>query len=134
MGQRSLETVREIEQTRSNLESKIHALEERVPPLTSVRRVAGLAVGGGVGGTMFWFTVRKVRARKRRKEEEAAAAQPISAVINLIPDRWSERLEEAMEGERAKQWALGVLGVWLLVKIAEVRQLRALRKAQMGAF
>ena len=129
MGQRSLETVREIEQTRSDLESKIHALEERVPPLTVVRRVAGLAVGGGVGGTMFWFAVRRVRARKRRAEEEAAAAQPISAVINLVPDRLAERLEEAMEGDRAKQWALGIVGLWLLVKIAEIRQMRALRHA-----
>jgi len=128
MGQRSLETVREIEQTRSDLESKIHALEERVPPLTLVRRVAGLAVGGGVGGTVFWFTVRRVRARKQRKEEEAAA-QPISAVINVIPDRWAVRLEEAMAGEHAKQWALGIVGLWLVVKLAEIRQMRALRHA-----
>jgi hypothetical protein len=126
MGQRSLETVKEIEQTRDALDSKIQALEERIPPLSAVRRVAGLAVGGGVSGTVFWFAVRRVRARKRRKEEES---QPVNAVINLIPDRLTERLEEAMEGERAKQWALGVAALWLIVKLAEIRQMRALRHA-----
>jgi hypothetical protein len=126
MGQRSLETVKEIEQTREALDSKMHALEERMPPLTVVRRVAGLAVGGGIGGSVFWFTVRRVRARKRRKEEEA---QPINAVINLVPDRWAKRLEEAMQGEHAKQWALGLAALWLIVKLAEIRQMRALRHA-----
>ena len=126
MGQRSLETVKEIEQTREALDGKIHALEERIPPLSVVRRVAGLAVGGGVGGTVFWFAVRRVR--KHRAKEEAVA-QPVTAVINLVPDRWADKLEEAMAGENAKQWAMGLAALWLLVKIAEIRQMRALRHA-----
>jgi hypothetical protein len=129
MGQRSAETVREIEQTRENLEGKLLALEERMPAsLTAAKRIAGVAVGGGMGGTMFWFAVKRVRARKRRKEAE----KPINAVINLVPERWANRVGEMMADERAKQWAAGAFGVWLIVKIAEIRQLRALRRAQVG--
>jgi len=130
VGQRSAETVREIEQTRENLEGKLLALEERMPAsLTFMKRVAGIAVGGGMGGTAFWFAVRRVRARKRKKEE---AERPINAVINLVPEQWADKVGEVMADERAKQWAAGVLGVWLIVKIAEIRQLRALRRAQVG--
>jgi len=130
VGQRSAETVREIEQTREKLEGKLLALEERMPAsLTFMKRVAGIAVGGGMGGTAFWFAVRRVRARKRKKEE---AERPINAVINLVPEQWADKVGEVMADERAKQWAAGVLGVWLIVKIAEIRQLRALRRAQVG--
>ena len=130
MGQRSAETVREIEQTREKLEGKLLALEERMPAsLTFMKRVAGIAVGGGMGGTAFWFAVRRVRAHKRKKEE---AERPINAVINLVPEQWADKVGEVMADERAKQWAAGVLGVWLIVKIAEIRQLRALRRAQVG--
>jgi hypothetical protein len=129
MGQRSAETVREIEQTREHLEGKLLALEERMPAsLTAVKRIAGVAVGGGMGGTMFWFAIKRVRARKRRKE----AAKPINAVINLVPERWADKVGEMMADERAKQWAVGVFGVWLIVKIAEIRQLRALRRAPIA--
>ena len=128
MGERSVETVREIEETREKLEGKLLALEERMPALTPAKRVVGLAVGGGMGGTIFWFAVKRVRARQRKKE----AVQPVNAVINLVPDNLATKMEELMAGERAKQWALGFAGVWVLLKIAEIRQLRALRRAQMA--
>jgi len=128
MGQRSVETVREIEETREKLEGKLLALEERMPALTPVKRVVGLAVGGGMGGTVFWFAVKRARARKRKKE----AAQPVNAVINLVPENLASKMEELMAGERAKQWALGFAGVWVVLKIAEIRQLRGLRRAQMA--
>ena len=128
MGERSVETVKEIEETREKLEGKLLALEERMPALTPAKRVVGLAVGGGMGGTIFWFAVKRVRARKRKQE----AVQPVNAVINLVPDNLATKMEELMAGERAKQWALGFAGVWVLLKIAEIRQLRALRRAQMA--
>jgi len=128
MGQRSVETVKEIEETRERLEGKLLALEERMPVLTPVKRVAGLALGGGMGGTIFWFVVKRARARKRKKQ----AAQPVNAVINLVPENVATKMEELMAGERAKQWALGFAAVWVLLKIAEIRQLRALRRAPAG--
>jgi hypothetical protein len=130
MGERSLETVREIEETREKLEGKLLALEERIPALTPAKRVVGLAVGGGMGGTVFWFAVKRARARKQKKK---AAAQPVNAVINLVPDNLATKVQEMMEDERAKQYALGFAALWVLLKLAELRQLRALRKAQISA-
>jgi hypothetical protein len=130
MGQRSLETVREIEETREKLEGKLLALEERMPALTPVKRAVGVAVGGGVGGTAFWFMVKRARSRKRKKQEQTV--QPVNAVINLVPENWATKLEEMMEGERTKQVAIGAFAVWALLKIAEIRQLRALRRAPVG--
>jgi len=129
MGETSLETVREIEQTREKLEGKLLALEERMPALTPVKRVVGVAVGGGMGGTMFWFIVKRARARKQKKK---AAAQPVNAVINLVPENWAAKVEEMMEGERTKQYAFGFAALWLLLKFAEIRQLRALRRASVA--
>ena len=124
MGQRSLETVKEIEQTREKLEGKLLALEERIPALTPVKRLAGVAVGGGMGGTIFWFVVKRVRKRKQKKD----AAQPVNAVINVVPDNLAAKVGEMMEDERAKQFAMAALALWVLLKLAEIRQLRALRR------
>ena len=129
MGQRSVETVREIEETREKLEGKLLALEERIPALTPVKRVAGLAVGGGMGGTIFWFVVKRMRARKQKKQP---AVPPVNAVVNLVPESWATKVGEMMEDERAKQYAVVAFGVWTLLKLAEIRQLRALRRAQMA--
>ena len=126
MGQTSLETVREIEETREKLEGKLLALEERMPALTPVKRLVGVAVGGGMGGSLFWFVVKRIRRRKKNE------AQPVNAVINLVPENIAEKLQNAMEDERAKQYAIGLLALWLLLKLAEIRQLRALRRAQMA--
>jgi hypothetical protein len=126
VGQRSLETVKQIEETREKLEGKLLALEERMPALTPVKRVVGLALGGGMGGTVFWVIVKRARARKKKKE----AAQSVNAVINLVPDNIAEKMGKALEDERTKQYALGFLALWVLLKLAELRQLRALRRAQ----
>jgi hypothetical protein len=126
MGQTSLETVREIEETREKLEGKLLALEERMPALTPVKRLVGIAVGGGMGGSIFWFVVKRIRRRKKKE------AQPVNAVINLVPENIAEKVQSAMEDERAKQYAIGFLALWVLLKLAEIRQLRALRRAQMA--
>ncbi len=128
MGQTSVETVKEIEETRERLEGKLLALEERMPALTSVKRIAGLAIGGGMGGTVFWFVVKKARARKGKKKQ----GQPVNAVINVVPEHWATKVEEMMADDHAKQWALGFAGVWVILKIAEIRQLRALRRAPVS--
>jgi hypothetical protein len=130
VGTRSAETVREIEETRERMQGKIMALEDRMPqPAMWMKRIAGIAVGGGAGGTMFWFAVKRVRARKRRKEE---AQMPMKAVVNLVPERWQEKIEDAMADENAKQLALGAFAVWVLLKLAEMRQMRAMRRAMMA--
>jgi hypothetical protein len=113
------------------MQGKIMALEDRMPqPAMWMKRVAGIAVGGGAGGTMFWFAVKRVRARKRRKEE---AQMPMRAVVNLVPERWQEKIEDAMADENARQLAVGAFAVWVLLKLAEMRQMRAMRRAMMAS-
>jgi hypothetical protein len=121
MGTRTAETVREIEQTREQLHGKILALEERMPqPAVWMKRFAGLAVGGGAGGTMFWFAIKRVRARKHKK----VMKMPMKAVVNVVPERWVENAEEAWTDPNTKQWAIGAFGVRAFLKLAEIRALR----------
>ena len=124
MGQSSAETVREIEEARGRLESDIRELEQRLPaPAVWAKRVAGLAVGGGLGGTAFWFAVKRLRNRGKNKKKKAAT-QATQAVVNVIPEEWASRLSSAMEEGEWKGWLVLGGGVWLLLRLAELRQLR----------
>jgi F0F1-type ATP synthase membrane subunit a len=124
MGQSAAETVKEIEQTRNRLENNLQALEERLPePATWAKRLIGVAVGGGMGGTMFWFAVRRLRGRNKKKKQPQ-----MQAVIQLVPDTVAERLEDVIDSERLKYYGMGIAGAWLLFKLAELRQLRALKR------
>jgi hypothetical protein len=121
MGQSSAETVKEIEQVRAGLDDKVHELQERLPaPAVWTKRLAGAATGGGVGGTLFWLVVR--RARRRR-----AQRQPVPAVVQLVP----ERVTAMFENGEWKPFAFAAGGVWLAVRLAELRQLRRTNKALM---
>jgi hypothetical protein len=122
MGQSSAETVREIEETRGRLESDIRELEERLPaPAMWVKKVAGIAVGGGITGAAFWFGVRRLRKRTAKKK---ASEQATQAVINVIPDEWAKRLSSAMESGEWKGWMVIGGSIWLLLRLAELRQIR----------
>src|SRR5205807_9310145 len=71
MGTSSAETVREIEETRDRIEAEVRELEGRLPkPAAWTKRLVGVAVGGGVGGTLFWVGVRRVRKRRAKKERQ----------------------------------------------------------------
>ncbi len=127
MGESATQTVREIEDTRDRLETEFRELEQRMPaPAVWTKRLIGVAVGGGVTGTAFWFVVRRLRGRKKKKKEEA---QRIEAVIKVIPDRWAEAVSEALEDERWKTYAAIAGGAWLLLRLAELRQLRRMNRA-----
>ena len=126
MGENAAQTVKEIEDTRDRLESEFRELEHRMPaPAVWTKRLIGVAVGGGVTGTAFWFAVRRLRARKKKKDE----AQRMEAVIKVIPDRWAEAVSEALEDERWKTYAAVAGGAWLLLRLAELRQLRRMNRA-----
>jgi hypothetical protein len=131
MGKNSAETVKEIEETRDKIESEIRVLEDRLPkPAAWTKRLVGVAVGGGVGGALFWFGVKRVRNRRKAKKQQPA---PVNAVINLLPDNLSERVSSALENGQAKNMVLAVGGVWLALRIAELRQLRRMNRALLAS-
>jgi hypothetical protein len=116
--------VRAIQETRDRIGSNIEELEQRLPPPAKMaRRAAGVALGGGVGGTAFWFAVRKVRAR-RAKAKQAEA----NVVLRVLPDDFTEKMRERMEDGKWQAWLGGFAGAWLLIRLGELRQLRGLRR------
>jgi hypothetical protein len=125
MGESAAETVREIEQTRDRLEDEFRELEQRLPaPAVWTKRLIGVAVGGGIGGSAFWFGIRRLRKRKKQKQ----AQRQVQAVVNVLPERWAESVSAALEDGRWKGWAAAAGGAWLLFRLAEVRQLRRLNR------
>jgi hypothetical protein len=132
MGQSSVETVKEIEDIRGRLEDEIKELEHRLPrPAIWVKKLAGVAVGGGMAGFIFWKAVRRLQ---RRREAKAETEQPRfaangSPVIQVLPERWAGRIEEALADDRVKTFAGVAAGVWLLLRLAELRQLRRVNRA-----
>ena len=126
MGKSAAETVREIEDTRERLDADITELQERLPaPAVWGKRLLGLAFGGGVAGSMFWFGVRKLR--KRRKEEKVRK-EAVQAVVQVVPERWAEAVSDAVEQGAWKAWAGAAAAVWVLFRLAEVRQLRRMNR------
>lgn len=123
MGQGSTETVKEIAKIRGRMEGGIRELEERLPSGAWVKRFIGVAVGGGVGGSIFFFALRRFR---RRKKEHAVTP----AVVQVLPDDLAEKISEKLEDDRWKQWAAAIGGVWLLFRLAELRQLRKVNRAR----
>lgn len=128
MDARASQTVREIELTRERLDGHLQELEDKLPGGTTVRRIAGLALGGGAGTTVFWFALR--RARKRRQAAKAAQ-NPAQLVIRMLPDDVAKGMSRALEDGRWKPWAASLGSAWLLLRLAELRQLRKMRAAML---
>jgi hypothetical protein len=132
MGKSSAETVREIEATRTRLDHDLQELQDRMPaPAVWTKRLVGVAAGGGAAGSAFWFLVRRVkkRRRSRAKKEEA---QRVQAVVQVLPEAWAKTLSEAMEDGRWKTWAGAAAGVWVVLRLAELRQLRRMNRLVMA--
>ena len=129
MGKSSAETVREIEATRTRLDQDLQELQARLPaPAVWTKRLVGVAVGGGAAGSAFWFVVRRLKKRREKKHE----AERIQAVVQVLPDEWARTVAAAMEDGRWKPWAAGAAGLWLLLRLAEVRQLRRMNRLAMA--
>jgi hypothetical protein len=130
MGTSAAETVKEIEDTRDRMEAEIRELEVRMPkPAVWTKRLVGVAVGGGVSGTLFWMGVRRIRSRRAEKQKEVV----VPAVIQLIPDGLSTRIGAAFENGQVRTWAAGIGVAWLALRLAELRQLRRMNRALVAA-
>lgn len=126
MGESAAQTVREIEDTRERLDAELRELESRMPSAAVwTKRLVGMVVGGGLGATAFLFTIRRLRKRKKEKARETQ----VQAVINVLPEGVAERISEAIEDGRWRQWAGLALGAWVLLRLAELRQLRKMNRA-----
>jgi hypothetical protein len=124
MGQRSAETVKEIEEIRGRLGADLDELQDRLPaPAVWGKRVLGVAAGGGLAGTLFWFGIRRMR-RKRQPQRPA----PVQAVVQVLPEDLVSRVTEKLEDQRVRQWLFALGGAWLLFRLAELRQLRKLQR------
>jgi hypothetical protein len=121
MGETAAETVREIEETRDRLDSEIHELEERLPPARVTKRVIGVAAGGAV----LWFVVRRFKSRRDAK----AAKEASRAMIQVLPERTAKELARMLEEGRWKPWAATAAGIWLFLRLTEIRQLRRMNRA-----
>jgi hypothetical protein len=130
MGDSAAQKVREIEETRGRLEGDLRELEDRLPEAArQVKRTAGLAAGGGVGATMLWLGVRRLRRRRRERKARRVAAVVPAAALQVMPEAWVRALDRALEDGRWRPWVAAGAGVWLLVRLAELRQLRRLTRA-----
>ena len=133
MGESSAATVREIEDIRGRLTSNLEELERRMPaPAIWAKRAAGIAVGSGVSALLLrqaFKRVKKRRSAKHKVEAAVAGLAPAQAVIQLVPDDVAERIAEAFEDGRWKQWAAAGAGVWLALRLLELRQLRKVNRA-----
>jgi hypothetical protein len=129
MGQSAAEKVKEIEDTRDQLEEDFRELEQRMPqPAVWGKRLVGKVVAGGVAGTVLMFGFK--RWRKGRAKKKAVA--PVNAVVQVLPDDLAEKVGEAFEDGKWKGWVAGVGGVWLAFKLAEMRQMRRLNRALLA--
>jgi hypothetical protein len=139
VGNSTAATLTEIEQTRDRLGRDVAELAERLPaPAIWLKRLAGVAVGGGVGGSLFWFVAHRIRnkskkgkAKKAAKEAPAAVAQ--APVVQLLPPEWGERLGELFESGQWKGPAIAIGTVWVLLRWMELRRLKRLTKAMLLA-
>jgi hypothetical protein len=133
MGESSAATVREIEDVRERLTSNLEELERRMPaPAIWAKRAAGIAVGSGVSALLLRQAFKRVKKRRTAKQKLGAAVgglAPAQAVIQVVPDDVAERIAEAFEDGRWKQWAAAGAGVWLVLRLLELRQLRKVNRA-----
>ena len=131
MGETAAETVREIEATRGRLESDIRELEGRLPaPAVWVKRLVGIAVGGGAAGSAFWFAVRRLKKRRQKKEAAKVAQQ---AVVHVLPEQWAKAVSKAVEDGQLQGWLVLAGGAWILLRLAELRQLRRMNRALVAS-
>ncbi len=122
MGQSSAQTVREIEEARDRLDGDLRELEDRMPPMRTVKRVTA-GVLTGTTGTVTWWMIRRARNRKKKAENST-----VQAVVQVMPDRWAKQVAESLEDGTWRRPAAYAAGAYVIFKFSELRQLRRMNK------
>jgi hypothetical protein len=121
--------VREIEETRSRLESNLRELEERMPqPAVWAKRAVGFLVGGGTAATVALIALR----RRKKKRQEKERLERVPAVIQVLPDRWAEKVSDRLSEGSWKPYAAGAVALYVLFRVAELRQLRRMNRSLLA--
>lgn len=131
MGESSAATVKEIEDIRERLETNFQELERRMPaPAIWAKRAAGIAIGSGVGALVLRQVLKRAAKSPLKKAKQAVTSSgPTQAVIQVIPEEIAGKVSKAVEDGHWKQWAAAGAGVWLALRLLELRQVRKLNRA-----
>ena len=79
MGESASETVKEIEDIRGRIDDEFAELERRMPAIAKVgKKAAGVALGGGLGGTILLKVLRGKRKKRLAAENVLVVEQPNS--------------------------------------------------------
>ena len=73
------------------------------------------------------WTLRRIRKRRKQRAVEKANA-PMAAVIKVVPDRWADQVSEMVADGTWKRPAAYAGAAWMVMKLAETRQLRKMNK------
>lgn len=137
MGESSAATVKEIEDIRERLESNFEELERRMPaPAIWGKRLAGIAIGGGVGALVLRQVLKRAAKKKlspvKKATKAVEAAAPTQAVIHVVPEEVAGKVSKALEDGKWKQYAAAGAGVWLVLRLIELRQLRRVNRSLLA--
>ena len=133
MGESAAQTVKEIEDVRDRLDRSLGELQSRLPaPAAAAKRLIGIAVGGGVGGSVFWFALRRIRSKRREASAAKTARESAVAKARSLTShaRSTDPDDDAAPGWPA--WAAVGAAVWIGMRFAELRQLKKQTKLLAG--
>ncbi len=128
MGQSADQTVRQIEDTRERLGTELREFEDRLPDRLTTGRRALVPVAGAVVATgATWLAVRGVR--RRAKARAAERTLPARVIRRIAAARVAKSITRTVDDDnRWKLWVTAAGGVWIAVRLAELRQLRRLNR------
>ena len=88
MGSRAADKLKEIEELRASLGTKLEEIERRLPLAGFGKKAAAALAGSSVAGSALAFGLRSVRGgrRKRKRAKEGPAAPAFAPVtVNVFP-------------------------------------------------
>ena len=85
MGSRSDDTLKDIEQLRASLDSKLGELEKRIPLAGLGRKGVAMLAGSGAAGTLLTFAWRRLRSSSKKKSKRSEPVAQAPVVVNVVP-------------------------------------------------